>query len=108
LPGRLNPEIERRIEVLFSPGSRSEIAELLLHECGNNLPFLEKLNEIELERFRFAALKLSAGNIDKFKEAIALAKADWRDLLVSAGFAMDFTAHNGDTRKSDELTECPP
>jgi hypothetical protein len=47
---------------------------------------LEKLNEIELERFRFAALKLSAGSIDKLKEAIALAKADWRDLLVSAKF----------------------
>jgi hypothetical protein len=86
MPGRLSPETDRRIEALFPPSLRSEVAELLLHQCGNNLPLLKKLNEIELERFRFAALKLSAGNIEKLKEAIVLAKADWRDLLVSAGF----------------------
>lgn len=86
MPEQLSPETERRIEALFPPSSRSEVAELLIHQCGNNLPFLEKFNAIELERFRFAALKLSAGNVDKLKEAIALAKADWRDLLVSAGF----------------------
>jgi hypothetical protein len=38
-------------------------------------------------------LKLSAGNIDKLKAAIELAKTDWRDLLVAAGFADDTTAH---------------
>jgi len=86
MSGQLSPGTERRIEAIFPPNLRSEVAELLLKQCGNNLPFLEKLNEIELERFRFAALKLSAGNIDKLKEAVALANADWRDLLVSAGF----------------------
>ena len=82
----LSPETVRRIDAMFPPDSRSEVAELLAHQCGNNLPFLEKLNEIELERFRFAALKLSNGNIGKLKEAIVLAKRDWRDLLVFAGF----------------------
>ena len=67
--------------------------ELLLHHCGNNLPFCEKLDEFQLERVRFSALKLSAGNIDKLKDAIELAKTDWRDLLVAAGFATDVTAH---------------
>jgi hypothetical protein len=93
MSGRLSPETERRIEALFPPSSRSEVAELLICECGNNLPLLEKLNEIELERFRFAALKLSAGSIDKLKEAVALAKADWRDLLVSAGFGTTIDSH---------------
>jgi hypothetical protein len=91
---RLSIETQRRIEALFPASCTAEVAELLLHECGNNLPLLEKLNEIELERFRFAALKLSAGNIEKLREAIKLAKEDWRDLLVSAKF---WTA---DTHKS--------
>jgi len=82
----ISSETQRRIEALFPPSCRAEVVELLQNECGNNLPFLEKLNEIELERFRFAALKLSAGNIEKLLEAIKLAKEDWRDLLVSAEF----------------------
>jgi hypothetical protein len=39
-----------------------------------------------MERWRFSALKLSEGNIEKLSKAIELAKLDWRDLLVSAGF----------------------
>jgi hypothetical protein len=88
LPEQASAEIAK-----FCPDSRTEVAELLLHQCGNNLPLLEKLNEIELERFRFAALKLSGGNIDKLREAIELAKKDWRDLLMASEFATDLTAH---------------
>ena len=61
------------------------MSELLIHQCGNNLPFCEKQDEFQLERIRFSALKLSAG--------IKLAKEDWRDLIVAAGFATDITAH---------------
>jgi hypothetical protein len=86
IPRKLSAETLRRIEAMFPPGVRFEVGELLLHRCGNNLPFLEKADEFKLERFRFAALKLSAGNIDKLRTAIALANEDWRDLLVSAGF----------------------
>jgi hypothetical protein len=45
-----------------------------------------------MERWRFSALKLSGGNIEKLSKAIELAKLDWRDLLVSAGFD-DVDAH---------------
>jgi hypothetical protein len=90
---RLSQETERRIGLLFSPGARAEVSELLLRECGNNLPFCEKGDEFQLERIRFSALKLSAGNIDKLRDAIKLANVDWRDLLVAAGFADDTTAH---------------
>ena len=31
-----------------------------------------------------AALKLSEGNLDRLREAIGLAKTDWRDLLMAA------------------------
>ncbi|MGH9715544.1 MAG: hypothetical protein ACRD4R_02270 [Candidatus Acidiferrales bacterium] len=83
---RLSPETQRRIEALFTVDKRTEATELLLHECGNNLPSLQNLDEFQLERFRFAALKLSEGSIEKLRLAIKLAKADWRDLLVAAGF----------------------
>ena len=39
-----------------------------------------------MERARFSALKVSEGNFEKLKKAIELAKLDWQDLLVSAGF----------------------
>jgi hypothetical protein len=83
---KLSAETLHRIEAMFPPDLVLEVEELLLHQCGNNLPFLERADEFQLERFRFAALKLSAGNMEKLKSAIALAKEDWRDLLVSAGF----------------------
>jgi len=46
-----------------------------------------------LERFRFAALKLSRGRMDKLADAVRLANKDWRDLLVAAGFADSVDAH---------------
>jgi hypothetical protein len=93
MPPRLSEETERKIAILFLPGSRAEVSELLIHHCGNNLPFCQDQDEFQLERIRFSALKLSAGNIEKLKHAIKLAKQDWRDLLVAAGFAHDITAH---------------
>jgi hypothetical protein len=93
MSGRLSKETERKIAILFPPSSRAEVSDILLRECGDNLPFCEVLDEFQLERIRFSALKLSAGNVDKLKDAIKLAKQDSRDLLVAAGFANDITAH---------------
>jgi hypothetical protein len=79
--------------MIFRPEERAEAAALLVEECGNNLPGLEKYHEVALERFRFAALKLSRGELTKLYEAVELAQADWRDLLVAAGFGEDIHAH---------------
>jgi hypothetical protein len=38
-------------------------------------------------------LKISNGDQDKLLEAVLLAKRDWRDVLVWAGFANDLDAH---------------
>jgi hypothetical protein len=75
----LSPETERRVSILFSPETRAEASRLLAEQCGNNLPFCEKLDQFQMERWR-----LSEGNIEKLSKAIELAKLDWRDLLVSA------------------------
>jgi len=89
----LSAETEKRIALLFPPDEQELVRVVLVEECGNNLPFLDGLDEVKLEWFRFAALKLSDGRLDKLDRAIALAKTDWRDLLVDADFANDPKAH---------------
>jgi hypothetical protein len=86
-------ETERRIALLFPPDQRELVRVTLSEECGNNLPFLKNLDEVQLERFQFAALKLSEGDLEKFDRAVALAKRDWRDLLMAAGFGEDMNVH---------------
>lgn len=76
---------------------------LLENECGKNLPQCE--NELPtsllLRRIRFAALKVSGGDVGTLREAIALATPDWRDLLVTAGFANELDSAD---RWSEKIT----
>lgn len=81
-PVELSPQTTPRLELLFPPMTREEARRL----SG-------EINPESLERVRFAALKVSDGKIEKLKMVIELAKADWRDLLVSASFAQDSEAH---------------
>lgn len=97
----LTQETMDRLEFLFPIESREEAISLLERECSQNLPFLNKASPIELQRFHFAALKLSEGRLDQLRKAIKVAQQDWRDLLVAAGFANDCDAHlNWDPRTS--------
>lgn len=89
----MTEETKRRIEFLFPPETRAEAALLIERDCGNGLPFLNKATPVELERYRFAALKISEGDIVKLRRAIEVANQDWRDLLVGAGFADSVTAY---------------
>jgi len=89
----LSSEAERRVDLLFAPAHQEHVRKILLEECGNNLPFLENLDAGAMDRFRFAALKLSSGKLDRLQVAVRLAKTDWCDLLVAAGFAEDVDAH---------------
>ena len=89
----LSTETQRRLEMLFPQEQRREATRLLSEECGNNLPFCQDEDESGLERIRFAALKLSGGDLVRLRDAIQLAKTDWRDLLMAAEFADDPQAH---------------
>ena len=89
----LSPETMRRVSILFPPNQSDEAASILTKRCGSNLPSLEKLNEYELERFRYAVLKLSKGSLERLRHATELANLDWRDLLMAAGFGEDVDAH---------------
>lgn len=89
----LSDETLRRAKMLFIDDDLATAVDLLTAECGNNLPFCETDGPIECERIRFAALKLSKGRIAELRQAIQLAKVDWRDLLMAAGFGHDPLAH---------------
>ena len=82
-----------KVRALFPLAQHQAVADILLSECGNNLPYLENVDKEGLERYRFAALKMSNGSLTRLREAIELAKSDWRDLLVAAGFAASADAH---------------
>lgn len=93
-PGpELSPETLRRVEILFLPEDRERAKALLYEQCGNNLPFMEKADMDQLDRFRFAALKYSDGKLSQLENAVKLAQRDWRDLLMATGFAHDAEEH---------------
>ena len=100
----LSPETTRRLDILFRPEDREAAKTLLYERCGNNLPRLEKCDMYELERFRFAALKYSDGIFSRLEAAVKLGQEDWRDLLVTSGFANDIEAHR---RWEPERQRCP-
>jgi hypothetical protein len=82
-----------RLKAVFPPREQAEAEQLLAELCGSNLPFCEDSDPTSLERVRFAALKVSAGNLSELYSAVELANIDWRDLLVAAEFADDVEAH---------------
>ena len=89
----LSPDTLARIETLFSPEHHAEVRALLESQCANNLPFCECSDMFALERLRFAVLKLANGDLRRLHEAIELAKLDWRDTLLAAGFGEDVNTH---------------
>jgi hypothetical protein len=83
----LSVETKRRVELLFRPEDQVEVTGLLDLECGYNLPGCDRATENDVERVRFAALKLSDGNLSRLRRAVNLGQVDFRDLLMEAGFA---------------------
>jgi len=97
------------VDILFLPEDRERAKTLLYERCGNALPFLEKKDMYQLERFRFAALKYSDGNIPMLEAALRLAQSDWRDLLMASGFAHDIEAHRRwEPKPAGEAAEIDP
>lgn len=89
----LSPQTKQHLAVLFSPADLAQAEQLLVNECADNLPLVSSPTAEGLERLRFAAIRLSDGKLAGLRDAIALAKTDWRDLLVAADFADSADAH---------------
>ncbi len=79
----LSPRTWVLVQQIF-PADAGTAELLLVTECGQNLPFCEDRDEYQLERLRFAALKISGGNLARLQEAIDGGKHDWRDELIWA------------------------
>lgn len=89
----LSPKTSQIVERLFPETEQGDVVDLLITECGRNLPFMEEYDAYQLERVRFAVLKLSEGDIDKLLSAVQLAQIDARDVYVTAGFGYSVTEH---------------
>lgn len=80
MSGGVSTRLERYVRDRFDP---EQVDDVLVHllaladASGRPLP----------ERMQAAAALIADGNYDAFTEAVALARIDWRDLLVSAGLA---------------------
>lgn len=73
--------------------SRELVADILVNEFGDGVPFHQDASPEDMERIRFPVLKLSVGNLNKLGEAVKLANRNWRDLFVAAGFGYDAEVH---------------
>src|SRR5690349_1386993 len=90
----LSPATTARLHRLFRPEHVAEAARLLSEHCAASLPLVPTpVTPASLERLRFAAIRVSGGDLDRLREAIHVAQVDWRDLLVAADFADDTRAH---------------
>lgn len=89
----LSPRTVRCIAALFPAEQAAEVCRLLSTECGAALPFAETLGADGIERIRLAVLKLSRGSVLELRSTVEVARRDWRDVLVAAGFGNDPVAH---------------
>ena len=78
---------------LFQENDWLEAIDLLKCECAENLYLHDKTIVDGNERIRFAAIKLSEGNLGKLYCAVDLAQKDWRDLLMISNFEHDINDH---------------
>jgi hypothetical protein len=69
------------VRKMFVADEVAEVARLLDTDCE------------PVERIHLAVLKLSGGDIYKLIKAIELARVDYRDLFMAAGFGYDAHEH---------------
>jgi hypothetical protein len=84
----------RLIERIPQPELRERLISRLEAECSRESLGCSDWQPEHMERLWFAILKLIGSKSERVDGAFALAKCDWRDLLVAAGFANDTDAHN--------------
>ncbi len=81
-PVPLTAAVESKLRETFAGEDQAEAAALLVRECGRNLPFNDPPNLANLEQIRLAVIELSGGKLSELQQQIAVAKEDWRDVLV--------------------------
>ena len=85
----LTDRTRQLIELIGEPALRGEVTALFEDDGALYGPPTVEV----LERVRFSVIKLAMQGPESFHVAARLFQIDTRDLLVSAGFAEDLTAH---------------
>jgi len=75
----LNPDLLAEIQKLFPPEHISKVSALLL-------AYGEESYEREVERVRWDILRVSGNDVPKLERMVAMAKTDYRDLIVAAEY----------------------
>lgn len=83
-PVPLTEPVIAKIDQTFAPQDRREVMELLVNECGRNLPQKADATSRSLDQIRLAVLKLANGNLDELRRQLQTAKSDWRDVILEA------------------------
>lgn len=78
---------------MYSKSEGIVISDLLYRAVSANIPFCNNSSPEEMERIRFAILKMTKQSPLNLAVGIYLAQSDWRDLLMSAGFGEDVAQH---------------
>ncbi|GLX80546.1 hypothetical protein tinsulaeT_38860 [Thalassotalea insulae] len=81
------------IHHLYKSREAMEIADMLDLDCNSMSLGCNGWSLEQLERIHLAILKSSYSKNQDIEITIKQAKKDWRDVLVSAGFAEDLEAH---------------
>lgn len=89
----LSPNTEYLVHTLYKSREAKEVGDILEIECGTEALDCDGWTPIQMERIRFAVLKLSIESETGLDDAVNLANTDWRDLLMAAGFGEDLNAH---------------
>jgi hypothetical protein len=84
-PVALTALVQEKIDQTFAPQDRRAAIDLLIDECGRNLPFKTDATPRSLEQIRLAVVKLANGNLEELRRHVQTAKSDWRDVILAAG-----------------------
>ncbi len=99
MPIPLSDRTTRLAQALFEEPLRTRVVDALVESVSENIPFCEDRDAEGMERIRFAVMKLIHEDEKNFSQALDLARIDWRDLFMSAGFGHDTEAHRHWFRK---------
>lgn len=83
-PVPLTELVIAKVDQTFAPEARRKAMDLLVNECGRNLPQKAEATSRSLDQIRLAVLKLANGNLDELRRHIQTAKSDWRDVIMAA------------------------
>jgi hypothetical protein len=88
----MSPRLQRRVKSDFQAARSADEVERLVTDATDS------------ERIQAAIVMWSRGDLSRLQDALALARVDWRDVLVRAGLADDDWSSRLDTELGSPTT----